>query len=106
MNRSSLLVALLFAWGCSTTTSLSPPPQDAGRDAAVDAKVPTDTAAPERCMTTTLAMTLGSPMWLADMCSLTVSPTNNRWYFHYEGPGFVRTGDETLGYCPATWSSP
>ncbi|MBL8602482.1 MAG: hypothetical protein JNK72_11220 [Myxococcales bacterium] len=39
---------------------------------------------------------------LSDMCSFTVSPNRNRWYFHYEGSGFARSGDETVGYCDAT----
>ncbi len=45
---------------------------------------------------------------LGDMCSLTVSPRNNRWYFHYESSGFAggTLASETLGYCPATTSTP
>ncbi len=38
---------------------------------------------------------------LSDMCSFTVLPSRNRWYFHHEGGSQFRTGDETLGYCDA-----
>ncbi len=43
---------------------------------------------------------------LADMASFTVSPSNNRWYFHHEGPSqFVASaaGDEVVGYADATF---
>ena len=43
---------------------------------------------------------------LSDMCSFTVSPVTSRWYFHYEGAGFAGGVDETLGFCPATLSTP
>lgn len=38
---------------------------------------------------------------LSDLCSFTVSPQRDRWYFHYEAAGFARNGDETLGFCDA-----
>jgi hypothetical protein len=39
---------------------------------------------------------------LGDMCSFTVAPTRNRWYFHHEAPSFAAPmGGETLGYCDA-----
>jgi len=39
---------------------------------------------------------------LGDMCSFTVAPTRNRWYFHHETPSFAApSGGETLGYCDA-----
>jgi ferredoxin len=41
---------------------------------------------------------------LSDMCSFTVLPSRNRWYFHHEGESQFRTGDETLGYCDARFS--
>ncbi|HXG48766.1 MAG TPA: immunoglobulin domain-containing protein, partial [Methylomirabilota bacterium] len=38
---------------------------------------------------------------LGDIASLTVSPLNDRWYFHYEGGGFAGSGDEIAGYAEA-----
>lgn len=39
---------------------------------------------------------------LGDMCSFTVAPTRNRWYFHHEAPSFASSSfGETLGYCDA-----
>jgi Reelin subrepeat B/Bacterial Ig domain/Immunoglobulin domain/Immunoglobulin I-set domain len=38
---------------------------------------------------------------LSDMCSITVAPTRNRWYFHHEGTSIFRSGDETIGYADA-----
>lgn len=41
---------------------------------------------------------------LSDMCTFTVSPTLNRWYFHHEyGSQFGGT-EETAGYCSASFS--
>jgi hypothetical protein len=37
---------------------------------------------------------------LSDMASFTVSPTNNRWYFHHEFSSQFRSGDETIGSMP------
>jgi hypothetical protein len=54
-------------------------------------------------MVTPLATATGS---LSDMCSLTVSPSQGRWYFHYEGSGFAGGTSETLGFCPARTSTP
>ena len=42
---------------------------------------------------------------LSDMCSFTISTTNNRWYFHHEFTSQFRSGDETIGYCNATWTT-
>ena len=50
--------------------------------------------------------TLGLFTNLSDMCSFTVQPANNRWYFHHEFTSQFRTGDETLGYCTAAFSYP
>jgi hypothetical protein len=36
---------------------------------------------------------------ISDMCSLTVLPELERWYFHHEGSSQFRTGDETIGFC-------
>ena len=48
--------------------------------------------------------TLGTFTNLSDMCSFTISPTRNRWYFHHEYTSqFIATSNETVGYCPATW---
>jgi VCBS repeat-containing protein len=41
---------------------------------------------------------------LSDMASFTVAPGLNRWYFHYEGTGQFRSGDETIGFADATFS--
>jgi len=38
---------------------------------------------------------------LSDMASFTVSPWNDRWYFHYEGTGQFGGQTETLGYATA-----
>ncbi|MFO0604124.1 MAG: MXAN_6577-like cysteine-rich protein [Polyangiales bacterium] len=54
-------------------------------------------------MITPLATVTGS---LSDMCSFTVSPSQSRWYFHYEGSGFAGGTFETLGSCPARTSTP
>lgn len=40
---------------------------------------------------------------LGDMCSIAAAPWLNRWYFHFEGESQFGTGDETIGYCPATF---
>ena len=50
--------------------------------------------------------TLGAFTNLSDMCSFTVKPSNNRWYFHNEFTSQFRSGDETLGYCTAAFSYP
>ena len=42
---------------------------------------------------------------LSDMCSFTVSPSRNRWYFHHEGTSQFRSGDETIGYCDASFTT-
>lgn len=44
---------------------------------------------------------------LSDLASFSVSPSNNRWYFHYEGGGQFDPNyeiEETLGYADATFS--
>jgi hypothetical protein len=51
--------------------------------------------------------TVGTFTNLGDMCSFTVSPWNNRWYFGIETVNQFGMGlAETLGYCNATWSNP
>jgi Stigma-specific protein, Stig1 len=55
-------------------------------------------------ISTVLNMT--SSATLSDMCSFTMSPSNNRWYFHHEGMSFLGGSDESLAYCPATMSTP
>jgi hypothetical protein len=39
---------------------------------------------------------------LSDLCCFTVSPWNNRWYFHYEGGAQFGGSSETAGYADAT----
>ncbi|MDE0881571.1 MAG: hypothetical protein OSB21_03180 [Myxococcota bacterium] len=39
---------------------------------------------------------------LSDMCSITVSPDQQRWYFHHEGGSQFGGSSETAGYCGAT----
>jgi hypothetical protein len=39
---------------------------------------------------------------LSDMCSITVSPDQQRWYFHHEGGSQFGGTSETAGYCSAT----
>ncbi|HEY9690859.1 MAG TPA: putative Ig domain-containing protein, partial [Oculatellaceae cyanobacterium] len=41
---------------------------------------------------------------LSDMAAFTVSPSNNRWYFHNENNSQFRSGDETIGYADATFA--
>jgi len=48
--------------------------------------------------------TLATFTSLSDMCSFTVSPSNSRWYWHHEGASQLRTGDESIGYCNATFT--
>src|SRR5207244_64698 len=40
---------------------------------------------------------------LGDMCGFTVSPATNRWYWHHAGSSQFRAGDQSIGYCDATW---
>ena len=43
---------------------------------------------------------------LADICSITVSPSRGRWYFHFEGASEIAPmGVETTGYCSATFAT-
>lgn len=42
---------------------------------------------------------------LSDMDCFTLSPWNNRWYFHYEGNGQFGGTSETLGYADADLNS-
>lgn len=41
---------------------------------------------------------------LSDMASFVVSPSRNRWYFHYEGSGQFGGSSETLGYADAQFT--
>lgn len=45
---------------------------------------------------------------LADMCSISVSISRNRWYWHHEGGSELTggTGSEMLGYCDAMFETP
>jgi hypothetical protein len=43
---------------------------------------------------------------LSDMCSFTVNPNTNRWYFHWEGGSQWGGTDEGIGYCDATMTTP
>ncbi len=43
---------------------------------------------------------------LSDMCSFVVSRSTGRWYWHHEGGSQFRSGDESIGYCNATFSTP
>ncbi len=53
--------------------------------------------------TTIVSMTGGG-----DVCSISISPTQNRWYSQYEAaPGYIAAGgDEHVVMCPATWDTP
>jgi uncharacterized repeat protein (TIGR01451 family) len=42
---------------------------------------------------------------LSDMAVLAISPSQSRWFFHYEGTGQFRTGDETLGSAKALFTT-
>ncbi len=47
---------------------------------------------------------------LGDMCSIVISPSRSRWYFHVETASqfmpLPAVGAETLGTCDATWDQP
>lgn len=45
---------------------------------------------------------------ISDMCSLTVDPATERWYFHYEGysGAFDFGNDENVGYATASFLTP
>ena len=42
---------------------------------------------------------------LADMAVFTISPSLSRWFFHYEGNGQFRSGDEVLGSAKALFTT-
>jgi uncharacterized repeat protein (TIGR01451 family) len=42
---------------------------------------------------------------LSDMAVLTISPSLSRWFFHYEGNGQFRNGQETLGSAKALFTT-
>jgi uncharacterized repeat protein (TIGR01451 family) len=42
---------------------------------------------------------------LSDMASIGFSTSRSRWYFHYEGTGQFRSGDETIGSAKALFST-
>jgi hypothetical protein len=48
------------------------------------------------------------PDGLSDMCSFTVDPSQNRWYFHYEGysGAFAFGNDENIGFASASFLAP
>ena len=48
------------------------------------------------------------PAGISDMCSMTVDPATDRWYFHYEGyAGAFGIGNpENIGYADATFLAP
>ena len=48
--------------------------------------------------------TLATFSSLSDMCSFTVSPSNNRWYWHHEGGSQFGGSDESIGYRNATFT--
>ena len=52
-------------------------------------------------LTTGVTSTVATFSSLSDMATFTVSPWNNRWYFHHEGTSQFRSGDETAGYADA-----
>jgi uncharacterized repeat protein (TIGR01451 family) len=39
---------------------------------------------------------------MGDLCSLTVDPAADRWYFHFEGTTQFGSGSETTAYCTAS----
>lgn len=42
---------------------------------------------------------------ISDLSSFTVSPWNNRWYFHYESSAYFGGSSETMGYADASFVS-
>ncbi|MFO0604984.1 MAG: hypothetical protein U0324_17510 [Polyangiales bacterium] len=51
---------------------------------------------------TGVVTTVGTFTNLSDMCSFTVDPRRNRWYWHHEGVSQFGGSDESIGFCPAT----
>jgi hypothetical protein len=51
-----------------------------------------------------LTSTIASFSNISDMASFTVSPSEGRWYYHYEGSGVFGNRDETLGYASAAFT--
>lgn len=44
---------------------------------------------------------------VGDVCSITFSPSRNRWYYHYEStPSWGATFGEVVGYCAGTFTTP
>lgn len=44
---------------------------------------------------------------LSDMCSVTVAPSLNRWYFHHEYTSQLTSNSgENIGYCSLSWTQP
>ena len=50
-----------------------------------------------------MTSTVGTFVNLSDVCSFTASPQRSRWYWHHEGGSQFRSGDESLGFCDATF---
>lgn len=59
-------------------------------------------------VTHTVTSVADFPDGISDMCSITVDPVTNRWYFHYEGyaGAFSFGNDENIGYASATFLGP
>ena len=55
-------------------------------------------------VTTGVTTTAASFSNLSDMCSISASPTRNRWYFHHEGGSQFFSANENMGYCDATFT--
>jgi len=57
-------------------------------------------------VSTRAVTTVGNYSNLSDMCGISVLPSANRWYFHHESTSQFRSGgDETAGWCNATFGS-
>jgi hypothetical protein len=52
-----------------------------------------------------MTTTVGTFTNLSDMCSFTVDPRRNRWYFHHESSGQFGGTFETAGFCSASISA-
>jgi hypothetical protein len=58
-----------------------------------------------RRVTDGLRKVVGTFTSLSDMCSFTIAPSRNRWYFHYEGSAQFGGSAETVGFADATSAS-
>ena len=93
-------------FGCETWANWGVAEYD-GADYAIlyrDSSGPTIVRNPVGTTTVTPVVTFAGPNPVSDLCSFTVAPDLNRWYFHYEGgSGVIGGTSETAGFCDASF---